>query len=87
MARARSTRVEEADEDEILVSVGRTGKKVERYSITAEDPTVEDALEAAGITVSKGDRVRLDGETVELDEPIEDGAIITVAGKVSGGSS
>lgn len=82
MARRRNT-----EENEIIVKVGRTGKKVETYSITAEDPTVEDALEAAGITVSKGDRVRLDGETVELDEAIEDGAIITVAGKVSGGKN
>lgn len=85
MAR-RSSRTEESD-TETLVKVGRSGGRVEEYSLTEEDPTVADALAAAGISISKGDRIRLNGETADEDEDVEDGDIITVAGKVSGGSN
>lgn len=79
--------VEETSEDEILVKVGRTGGRVEEYSLTGDEPTVADALQAAGITISKGDRIRLNGDTADEDETVEDQDIITVAGKVSGGSN
>lgn len=81
------TRREEVDEDEILVKVGRTGGRVEEYSLEGDEPTVSDALQAAGITISKGDRIRLNGETADEDDEVEDGDIITIAGKVSGGSN
>lgn len=73
-------------EEEVLVKVGRSGGRVEEYSLTGEEPTVGDALVAAGITISKGDRIRLNGETADEDEIVEEGDIVTIAGKVSGGS-
>ena len=83
MARRRTA---EADDDnEVLVKVGRSGGRVEEYSLTGDEPTVADALAAASISISKGDRIRLNGETADEDEVVEDGDIITVAGKVSGG--
>lgn len=84
MARRRKT--EETTEQETMVKVGRSGGRVEEYSLTGEDPTVEDALRAAGVNTTKGDRIRLNGETADEDEIVEDGDIITIAGKVSGGS-
>lgn len=66
------------------VKVGRTGGKVEEYELEGDEPTVADALEEAGISTSKGDRIRMDGEIVDRDTIVEDGAIIMVAGKVAG---
>jgi uncharacterized protein YabE (DUF348 family) len=68
------------------VKVGRTGGKVEEYELEGEEPTVGDALEEAGISVSKGDRIRMDGDLVDRDTIVEAGAIIMVSGKVSGGN-
>lgn len=70
---------------QILVKVGRMGGRVEEYSIAGASPTVADALEAADIHVSKGDRIRLNAETVNQGDEVRNGDIITVAGKVSGG--
>lgn len=81
--RRRRARTEET---EILVKVGRTGGRVEEYSLTGTEPTVADALEAAGLSVSKGDRIRVNGDTAEDDTILENGDVITVSGKVSGGS-
>lgn len=84
---ARRRRTEAADEAETLVKVGRTGGRVEEYSLEGEEPTIADALSAAGITISKGDRIRLNGDAAEEDEVVQGGDIITIAGKVSGGSN
>lgn len=82
MARRRTAEVEES---EILVKVGRSGGRVEEFAITGEDLTVADALEAAGISVTKGDRIRVNSEIADKSDDISDGDIITVSGKVSGG--
>ena len=89
MARAKSRSRDEDEEenaDETLVKVGRTGGRVEEYSLEGDEPTVADALAAAGISISKGDRIRLNGDAADEDEAVQDGDIVTVAGKVSGGS-
>lgn len=86
----RSRKVEEEVEDngeETIVKVGKTGGKVETYSLMGSEPTVADALEAASITLSKGDRIRVNGDAAEEDQEVYDDDIITVAGKVSGGSN
>lgn len=72
--------------DIVTVKVGRTGGKVEEYELEGDEPTVGDALEEAGISVSKGDRIRMDGDLVDRDTILEEGAIIMVSGKVSGGN-
>jgi sulfur carrier protein ThiS len=84
---ARRRQVEEEDVTETLVKVGRTGGRVEEYSLEGDEPTVADALQAAGITISKGDRIRLNGETATEDDEVQSGDIVTIAGKVSGGSN
>ncbi len=70
---------------EIIVKIGRTGGRVEEYSIEGTDPTVEDALEVADISISKGDKIRLNGDSVDEDTVVENGDIITISGRVSGG--
>ena len=70
--------VRHEDTNEILVKVGRTGGRVEEYSLEGDEPTVEDALQAAGITLTKGERIRLNGETADEGDSVDDGDIITV---------
>lgn len=81
---ARRTRT--ANRKTITVKVGRTGGRVKEYVLEGEEPTIADALEAADISSTKGDRVRLNGDIADEDTVVEDGDIITVAGRVSGGS-
>ena len=68
----------------ITVKIGRTGSRIEEYALEGEEPTVGDALEAAGISTSKGDKIRMDGELVDRDTIVEDSAIIMISGKVAG---
>ena len=70
---------------QVLVKVGRNGGRVEEYAITTSDPTVSDALEAADIHLSKGERIRLNGDAAAEGDEVRNGDIITIAGKVSGG--
>ena len=70
--------------DEIIVKVVRTGGEVKKYSLE-DGSTVEDALDAAGITYNRRDRVRINGEIAELEDVLEDGDRVTVTGKVAGG--
>lgn len=69
--------------EEVLVKVGRSGGEVKEYSVS-EDATVLDVLNAAGITLTKGERLRLNGDAVEEDDAVDDGDIITISGKVAG---
>lgn len=71
----------------ISVTVGRSSGKIEVYTITASKPTVQDALDTAGISLTKGDRIRLNGDTVQAGDSIENKDIITIAGRVSGGGN
>lgn len=67
------------------VRVGRTGGRIEKYELEGDEPTVGEALEEAGISTTKNDRIRLDGDIVDEDTIVSEGQIITVSGKVSGG--
>ena len=80
MARKRKS----ASVPTITVKVGRTGGRIEEYALEGDEPTVGEALEAAGISTSKGDRIRADGDVVDRDTIAEDGQIIMVSGKVAG---
>lgn len=82
----RSRKVDE-DTAETIVKVGKTGGKVDTYSLEGNEPTVADALEAAGIVLAKGERVRVNGDAADEDQEVYSDDIITVTGKVSGGSN
>lgn len=86
MART-TTRRRKTNTNQITVKVGRSGGRVEEYILEGDEPTVGDALEAADISISKGQRIRLGGDVVDEDTIVEDGDMITVQGKVSGGQS
>lgn len=81
--RRHNEEVDSNETDQIIVKVGRPGGKIEEYSLD-EDSTVEDALKAADIDTSKGDRIRVNNDSVVLDDVLEHGDLITVAGKVAG---
>lgn len=73
--------------EQTTVKVVKTGGKIEEYLLEGHEPTVDDALEAAGMDLIKGQRVRMDGELVDGDTIVEEGAIITVTGAVAGGKN
>ncbi len=79
----RVTHRRTAGDGSILVKVARTGGAVTEYCLDGEK-TVEEALGLANISVSKGDRIRVDGKIADLDTKLKNGDIVTVAGKVAG---
>ena len=68
----------------IEVKLGRMGGVVSTY-LLEEESTVFDLLEKADIDFSKGDRVRVNSTPAEGDTILEDGDIVTLSSKVSGG--
>lgn len=83
MARRRTRRTRRETSD-ITVKVARTGGTVKEV-LLAEGATVEEALTAAEIEYGDNSRIRVAGESVELDTELEDGDYVTVSGKVKGG--
>lgn len=71
---------------EILVKVGRTGSPVVEVVLNGAR-TVRDALEAAGVEYESNSRIKVGGETVDLDsgDELENGDIVTVSGSIKGG--
>lgn len=70
---------------EIQVKVGQIGHRTVELTL-AEGAVIEEALDAAGFSGGAGSRIRLNGETAELDTVLESGDLVTVAGKVEGGN-
>lgn len=66
-----------------IVKVARLGTAVMEVAV-AEDATVQNALEAAGIEIENED-VRVDGRSSELSARIGSGNLITIVPKVKGG--
>lgn len=83
----RKKKVEEEAVEQTLVKIVKTGGKIEEYLFEGDEPTVDDALEAAGMEITKGQRVRMDGDLVDGDTIVEDGSVLTVTGKVAGGAN
>lgn len=81
MPRGRST----ARTAEFTVKVARTGGRVTEVLVES-GTTVEEALEASGIDYSATDRVRKNGTQADLDDKVTKNDVITVAGKIKGGS-
>lgn len=71
----------------ISVKVMRTGGRTVKVKLEGDEPTIDDALSEADIELSKGDRVRLNNEPATGDTVLEEGDIITVGGKISGGKN
>ncbi len=69
---------------QILVKVGRLGGEVIEYALNG-NPTIEKALDAAGIELDEDQVARVNGTAVEdLSEDLKNGDIVTVAGQVKG---
>jgi sulfur carrier protein ThiS len=73
------------EEETIIVKVAKTGDTVKEVCLNG-DRTVEDALEAAGLEYDETSRLRVNGQTVDLDDELEDGEILTVGRKIKGGA-
>lgn len=80
LTRTRATRAA----SEILVKIGRIGQPTTEV-LLEKGATVEDALEAANVSVGSGDRVRLMGRSVNLDTKVSNNDIVTIAGGIKGG--
>lgn len=50
-----------------------------------EDTTVEEALEKAGIELTSGEEVWINGEQAGLEDYVDDGDILQVVGKMEAG--
>ena len=68
----------------IFVKVARTGGSVTEVSLNG-GRQVEDALDAADISYSESDRMRINGSPAQLDDELKDGDIVTISGRVKGG--
>ena len=83
-----ATRRNEPEErEEIEVRVARTGGRVETVLLNG-NRNVRAALDAAGIEYSESSRVKVNGETVDIDDTdleLEDGDRVTLSGKIKGG--
>lgn len=66
-----------------IVKVARLGTAVQEVAV-AEDATVQDVLDAAGIEIENED-VRIDGQSSDLDAQVGSGNLITIVPKVKGG--
>ena len=66
-----------------IVKVARLGTAVEEVAV-ADDATVQDALDAAGIEIENED-VRVDGGSSAVSNVIGSGSLITIVPKVKGG--
>lgn len=72
--------------DTISVRVAQIGGEIKEIALE-EGSTIEDALNAAGIDPNGGQRIRVDGETAELQDELEDGDYVTLSGKIKGGTT
>jgi sulfur carrier protein ThiS len=66
-----------------IVKIARLGDAVQEVAV-AEDATVQDALDAAGIEIENED-VRIDGSSAQTSSPIGSGNLVTIVPKVKGG--
>lgn len=73
------------DSGHITVKVARTGGEVKEVALNGSK-MVEDALVAANVDFSARDRIRVNGETASLDDELKQDDIVTISGKVQGGS-
>lgn len=66
-----------------IVKVARLGTAVQEVAVS-EEATVQDVLDAAGIS-TENEEVRIDGHSADLDDEIGSGTLVTLVPKVKGG--
>ena len=64
------------------IEVARLGQETTRLALP-DDANIEDVLRAAGIELSEGEEVRIDGDDMDVDSDYvpEDGDLVVVAPK------
>jgi CII-binding regulator of phage lambda lysogenization HflD len=67
----------------IFVQVARLGGEVKKYALNG-DRTVEAALGYADIVSEDDDRIRVNGKPADLETELNDGDVLTVAGRIEG---
>jgi sulfur carrier protein ThiS len=67
-----------------VVKVGRVPGRIVEVNIDDGETTIEEALGLAELEVECGFSVRLNGDSVDLDEPLSDGDSVTIVKEVKG---
>ncbi len=67
----------------IFVKVARLGGEVKEYALNGAR-TVEAALAAAGLDRDGNDRIRVNGEPVDKETTLQNGDVLTIAGRIQG---
>lgn len=71
----------------IFVKVAKTGGAVTEVTLNnTTGKTVADALDAASMELSSGQRIRVDGKTADEDTTLKDGSVIVISGSIKGGN-
>lgn len=68
----------------VNVEIAITGGSVVTYNFDHE-PLVSEALERANIDVDSSSRIRVNGESADLEDTLEDGDTLTLTSKIKGG--
>ena len=67
----------------IFVKVCQLGNEVHEYGLNGAR-TVKAALEAADLDTDSADKIRVNGKPATLELELEDGQVVTVAGRIEG---
>lgn len=70
----------------ILVKVAKTGGAVTEVLLDSTNNTVADALSAASMELSAGQRVRVDNRTADEDTELKNGSVVVISGSIKGGN-
>jgi len=68
----------------ILVKVAAMGELVKEVALSSE-ATIQEALEAANFETEDAEDIRMNGNEVNLEDTVEDNAVITLVPQVDGG--
>lgn len=80
MARRRQT-----ENNTFEVKVARVGGALQTF-LVEEGTTVEEVLEMADIPTGQYERIRVNGETADIEDVVESGDLVTLSGKIKGGT-
>ena len=70
---------------EIFVKVAKTGGLVTEVCLNG-GRSVADALEAGGYDYEAEYKVRVNGEPADMEDELSNGDVVTIAGKIEGGT-
>ena len=66
-----------------IAKIGRFGGRMCDYSL-AEDATYEDLLAVGNETLKKGETLTVNGETVDVEDEVEDGDEVVIVPSTTG---